>query len=117
MYKTFKLTKGDKVYIAYRDPRQRGHYATVKSVGTKYITVDSMPRDENRFNKDTFLSANSPAGYNCQAQLFPDEASYLAALEDQKLARRLYSGICDRLKKANTEALKVISATLFKLNL
>lgn len=117
MTKTFKLTKNDKVYVAYDDPRRQGHYVTVKSVGTKYITVDGMSQGENRFNINTFLSADSPWGYNIGAQLFPDEASYLAALEDRELARRLYSGICDRLKKANTATLKVISATLFKLNL
>lgn len=117
MYKTFKLKKNDQVYVVFEDTRRQGFYATVKSVGSKYVIVEGLPVGENRFDITTFLSVDSPKGYNCKAQLFQDESSYVEALAEVKAANKLYSDICHRLRKANAAALRAISATMYKINL
>ena len=45
------VKKGQKVYVHVDDPRINDYYATVVSVGKKWIKIDSLPYD--RFSVET----------------------------------------------------------------
>lgn len=45
------VKKGQKVYVHVNDPRINDYYATVVSVGKKWIKIDSLPYD--RFSIET----------------------------------------------------------------
>jgi hypothetical protein len=45
------VKKGQKVYVHVDDPRINDYYATVVSVGKKWIKIDSLPND--RFSVET----------------------------------------------------------------
>jgi hypothetical protein len=47
------MTKGQKVYVASNDKRMEGYEATVKSIGSKYITTVSQYGRIQRFDKET----------------------------------------------------------------
>lgn len=70
------MKKGDKVYVVYKDARNRPHYSNIISVGSKYITIDGVHRDYSRFDKITKESVDTQNGWNCRAVLFESEEAY-----------------------------------------
>ena len=50
------VKKGQKVYVHVNDPRINDYYATVVSVGKKWIKIDSLPCD--RFSVETGVRDN-----------------------------------------------------------
>lgn len=74
---------GDKVYLVYEDSRLRSQYVTIKSIGSKYITVDGVHRSESRYNILTKESVDDRSGWNCRARLYESKEKYFEQqLED-----------------------------------
>lgn len=67
---------GDKVYLVYEDPRRPSYNVTIKSIGSKYITVDGVHHSESRYDILTKKSVDDRNGWNCGARLYENKEKY-----------------------------------------
>ena len=74
---------GSQVYIVPEDTRTKPYCAVVKSIGSKYITVEGHP-SHSRFSICTHESVDDKTGWNPRLNLYESEAEY-----DKQQALRL----------------------------
>ena len=67
---------GDEVYLVYEDTRRGSQYVTIKSIGSKYITVDGVHSSESRYDILTKESVDDRHGWNCRACLYESKEKY-----------------------------------------
>ena len=98
---------GSQVYIVPRDIRTKPYYATVKSIGNKYITVEGHP-SYSRFSIYTHESADDKSGWNPRLTLYESEIDYQITQEIQDERCELISKIKNKLSSASLEKLEQI---------
>lgn len=101
------MQKGDKVYIVPSDTRIKPYYATVKSVGRAYITVDGHI-SYSRFSIYTHKSVPDRTGWDPQLTLYESEEDYQAEQKIQNERHQLINKIKNKLPDATLSELKEI---------
>lgn len=89
---------GDNVYLVYDDARRGACHVVIKSIGSKYITVSGVHRSEARYDKLTKRSVDDNTGWNCNAELFESESTYIEYKNRYSLERKLVNEIIEALR-------------------
>ena len=98
---------GSRVYIVPEDTRTKPYYAIVKSIGSKYITVEGHS-SYSRFSIYTHESIDDRTGWNPHLTLYESERDYQIMQEIQDERRELISKIKDKLPNTSLEKLNQI---------
>lgn len=98
---------GSQVYIVPEDTRTKPYYAVVKSIGSKYITVEGHP-SYSRFSIYTHESVDDKTGWNPRLTLYESEWSYQIMQEIQSERHELISKIENKLPNTSLEKLEQI---------
>lgn len=99
---------GSQVYIVPEDTRTEPYYVTVKSIGSKYITVGPCHPSYSRFSIYTHESVNDKTGWNPRLTLYESKAAYDDMRELQRRKNRLLSKIENLIQTAPIEKLESI---------
>ena len=103
---------GSQVYIVPEDTREEPYYAIVKSIGSKYITVEGH-LSYSRFSIYTHKSINDRTGWNSQLTLYESKRDYQAMKEIQDKRYKLISKIENKLPNTSLEKLYQIYVILY----
>lgn len=98
---------GSQVYIVPEDTRTEPYHAIVKSIGSKYITVEGHP-SYSRFSVYTHESVDSKTGWNPRLTLYESEIDYQIIQEIQDERCNLISKIKNMLSSTSLEKLEQI---------
>lgn len=98
---------GSQVYIVPEDTREKPYCAIVKSIGSKYITVEGH-LSYSRFSIYTHKSINDKTGWNPQLTLYESKRDYQAMQEIQDERHKLISKIENKLPNTSLEKLEQI---------
>ena len=98
---------GNRVYIVPEDTRTKPYYVIVKSIGSKYITVEGHPSC-SRFSVYTHESVSDRTGWNPRLTLYESERDYQIMKEIQDERCKLISKIKDKLPNTSLEKLEQI---------
>lgn len=102
------IQKGNRVYIVPNDSRQVPYYRTVKSISSKYITVDDHP-SYNRFSVITHISVDDRMGWNPKLCLYESKEAYEKIIKKRDKWLNLYDKISKGLlQNASIEQLEQI---------
>lgn len=101
------IQKGDKVYIVPSDTRIKPYYATVKSIGRAYITVNGHP-SYSRFSIYIHKSVPDRTGWDPQLTLYKSEEDYQIEQKIQNERCQLINNIKNKLTDATLGELKEI---------
>ena len=92
---------GDMVYVVYDDDRIPPIYATVKSIGRKFIHLDNVHVSASRFDITTHRSVDDRDGWNCRAELFESKEAYENQVKENELKAQLRKKVIDKLRTAS----------------
>ena len=89
-----KFAKGQDVYIVPSDSRNKPFHAKIVSIGSKYITVDSLHYTENKFYISDLSHVDS-ARYS----LYLSEEHYNEEIKAREKRKEIYDYCVNNLRK------------------
>lgn len=103
------MKKGGTVFLVNSDNRIKPVTVTIKSIGSKYITVEGIHKDYSRIDINTHETTNdSGSTYT----MFESEEAYWNHIQDEELKRVLRREIKDKIAKADRQTLSKILGLL-----